>query len=261
MLVAPPPLPGLEGDNTEDDDDDDDFIEEEFEINSRSSAAVSLADEDIPSDRFTLQFHDYRLETAFAAWHNNNLTRMDMFGFILCLGSAIYILFAPSTAFNKVAKATGVHAWWSIPAVLPLLLFTTCRSRLLYTKHREMILIYVFLFTTHWQMHVENYMNCVEPSIFTRSLYLHGFSWLGVLALMFQMRFKLLLPLTLACFAINFSLMPKICETYYPQTSLSVCVGFDLVRTGSLVLIGPLALVRWMEAHSRKFFFARLQGH
>jgi hypothetical protein len=260
MLVAPPPLPGLEQSGIDSEDDDEEFIEEEVEINSRSSGAISLADEDIPRDRFTLQFHDPRLETAFAAWHNNNLTRMDMFGFLLCLCSAAFILFAPFTAFNKVAKATGVHALWSIPAVLPLLLFVTPRSRVFYTKHRELIIFYVFLFTTHWQLHVENYMNCVEPSMFTRALYLHGFSWLGVLSLMFQMRIKLLLPLTLTCFAVAFSLMPKICERYYPESSLMACVGYDLVRTGILVLVGPLTLIRWMEKHARNIFFARLQG-
>jgi len=259
MLVAPPPLPSLEGDNTESDNDED-FIEEEVAINSFSSSGLVLAHEDIPRDRITLQFNDHRLEAAFAAWHNNNLSKMDMFGFTFCLASAIFILFVPYTAFNKVAQATGVHVWWSIPAILPLLLFTTSRSGWFYTKHREMILMYVFLFTSHWQLHVENYMNSVEPSTFTRGVYLHGFSWLSVLILMFQMRFKLLLPLTLACFAVNFSLMPKICERYYPQTSISVCVGFDLLRMGLLVLIGPLALVRWMERHSRNVFFARLQG-
>jgi hypothetical protein len=258
MLVAPPPLPGLDQDGLETEDDDD-FFEEDVEV--RSSGAISLADEDIPRGRFTLQFHDPRLETAFAAWHNNNLTRMDVFGFILCLCSAVFILFAPYTAFNRVSKASNVHAWWSILAVLPLLLFSTSKSRIFYTKHRELILIYVFLCTTNWQLHVENYMDCVEPSMFKRALYLHGYSWLGVLVLMFQMRFKLLLPLTLGCFAVGFSLMPKICSRFYPETSLAACVGFDLVRMGILILIGPLTLVRWMEKHSRKFFFARLQGH
>jgi hypothetical protein len=260
MLVAPPPLPGLEQDGVETDDEDD-FIEEEVEINIRSSAATSLANEEIPRDRFTLQFHDHHLEKAFAAWHNNNLTRMDVFGLSLSLCSAIFMLFAPYSAFNKVSRATGVSAWWSVPAVLPLLLFTTPRSRAFYAKHREMIIIYVFAFVTHWQFHVENYMNCVEESTFTRALYLHGFSWLGVLILMFQMRFKLLLPLTLACFAVDFSLIPKICTTFYPETSLTACIGFDVVRMGFLVLIGPLTLAWWMEKHSRKFFFARLHGH
>jgi hypothetical protein len=259
MLVAPPPLPVLEEEHTESDDDED-FVEEEVAINGRSSSGFRLADEDILKDRFFLQFYDHQLETAFAAWHNSNLSRMDMFGFILCLGSAAFILFAPYTSFTKISQATGVHAWWSIPAVLPLLLFTTSQSRRFYTKHREMILIYVFLFTSHWHLHLENYMNCVESSTFTRGLYLHGFSWLGVLALMFQMRLKLLLPLTLACFAIDFSLMPKICEKYYPETPISVCVGSNLVRMGILLLCGPLIVVRFMENHSRKVFFARLQG-
>ena len=253
MLVAPPPLPELASNS-----DDEDLYEEEWSLSVRSSSDATLIDHH-PSDPLSLQFYDLGLEAAFTDWYNSTLTRMDFFGYMLCFCSALFILFAPRTAFNQASTQEGINYWRSMFAVLPSLLFLTPRTRNLYWRYREAIVMMVFASTTQWELHVRHYIGCVDAITFQKPLFFHGFSWLGVLILMFQMRFKLMLPLALTCFAADLTVLPTICSTFYPDTPFAVCAGYDVVKMGLMVVAGPLVLARFMEMRSRHIFLNGLQ--
>lgn len=251
--MSPPPLPEIfqhEGDE----DDDSEFIEEEWEV---------LEDEPPPPDvrkhKFNLRFDDQRLEANFAAVHNANLARMAIAGYLLCFCSALYILFVPETTFNKAATADGVQAWRSTFGFLPAVLLLIPRTRAFYFRHRETFITFIFCTTTLWELHVKHYMNCIDDVSFRKSIYLHGYTWIGVVILMFQLRFRMLFPLALACFAADATLLPAICTRFYPATSLLTCVGFDVLRVGLFVLGGPLLVVWWMEKRCRDIFLLRMR--
>ena len=252
MLVSPPPLPEALNHGV-DDEDDDDFIEEEWEVFEEDEPRPEVA-----CNRFTLQFKDQRIERSFAAIHNSNLARMDIAGYLLCMCSAIYILFVPHTAFNKAASFEGIQAWRSTFGFLPIVLLLNPRTRGFYFRHRETFITFIFCATLLWQLHVKHYIDCVTTETFTRALYLHGYSWLGVMVLMFQLRFKLALPLVLTCFVPDLTLVPAICSRFYPEQSLISCVGFDVLRIGFWVVAFPLCLSRWMEKRCRDIFLRRM---
>ena len=143
--------------------------------------------------------------------------------------------------------------------MLPLLLILFPRTRSFYSRYREYILACVFLSVVQWTVHTKHYMDSMPPAVFTRPLYVHGFSYIGVLALLYQVRFFILCPLVISCFLIDaVSMLPVICSEFYPGSSIWSCAAYDVVRVGVLVVALPLALVRVMEKRSRELFQVRL---
>lgn len=261
MLVAPPPLPQLrhpDDEGRDGDGDEEDLVEEEWELSGRGSGEHPPLRN--PAHPLTLRFPAPDMEAAFAAWHNHTLTRMDAFGFAMCGCSLLFILFIPHTAWDRAFRVADISPWRGAVSLLPALLLASPRTRPFYARHREAIVAYIFACVLQWTLHVAHYMHCMEPAAFIRPLHLHGFSWVGVLALLFQVRWRLLAPLVLACFAADAgAMMPTICATFYPTTAPAACMGLDLVRVGLLAITVPLALARVMELRARELFLARLQ--
>lgn len=250
LLIAPPPVlpPSM--------DDDLDFlrsIEEEWD-STDSDTDTDIPAPDMSINKYLLNFKDPSLEAAFAALHNASLFKVDLLSFPLCLVFALCILFVPQTKFKMPALADGVQAWRCLVAFLPMVLLINPRLRAIYYRHREVLITYTYCTSTLWNLHVKNFMDCLDPVVYLHPLNMLGYPWLIIMILTLQLRFKLLLPLTLGCSAVVSSLLPRICSLFFSESVLTVCIGREAIKLTASVLAGPLLIVWWLERCSRRNF-------
>ena len=253
-LMAPPPLPDLLDFFDVPEQDDDSRILEDDDDFDEWNAVDQMPPSELISDKYTLEFNDLAAEAAFTALHNNALAKLDMGGFLICICSLVYIFYIPGTKFDKLERGEGVQKWRGFLFFLPLLLFLTERGRVIYCRYREMFVVYTIFMSAMWHIHVKHYMHCLRVDDYIHPAYMHGYLWLSVGIVLFQMRFRLLLPITIACFAVSAKLMPTICSTFYPERPGLFCVGYELSKVVVFVLVGPLTVARLLEKLCRKSF-------
>ena len=209
---------------------------------------------EIASNSVLLNFKDPSVEATFASWHNANLFKLDVISFPVCFLFALCILFAPPAKFQKAAMEQSIQSWRCILCFLPIFLLITARSRSLYYRHRELLITYTYFSATLWHVHVKNFMNCVSPSDFTHFLNMRGFHWFIIITMMLQIRFRLLLPLSIACFAVITSILPSMCATFFPKIPIDVCVSTEALKAALCVLVPPLFLLWTVERRLRWTF-------
>lgn len=285
LLVAPPPLPqvdvisedeedeeDIDPEEQEDEDNDEDsyvYIEENDVYRYMQTMVWQMAHGTTPAtpcrNIFTLEFEDPRLETAFATENNNRMVHRDVFGYLVSLCVMASLLFAPQTKFSlpgATAHNESMQMWRWIVCYLPACFLFSKNMRPFYCRHREALLAFTYLTSASWALHVHHFLQLLEEASISRLIYMHGFIWLFLLILYFQMRFRLLLPLTFACFALDLAMLPKICRAFYPHSySPLSCIGAQMMKFGVISLIGPLLFVWWAEKRSREAFVMRMQAH
>lgn len=143
----------------------------------------------------------------------------------------------------------------SLISLAPVALLANRRTREFYVHNRQTLLAFTQLASAQWQLHVQHYMRTMEAATFTRPLYIHGFSWLGVVILLFQYRIRMAAPIAMLCFALDTTLIPQICRIFYQDMGMARCVAGDLARILPLVLLGPLAVAWAVERHARRRVF------
>ena len=226
------------------------------ELPTSARIASSLA---MPTNSWwDLRFKDPAQEERFRRRHNLLLLQFDVLSYIFLVFCINFIMFYPGT-FHLASKLDRFSIALSTVCFLPAALLVTPRGRAVYGRHREPLLAFTFLAVTGWEVHVQHYMHLVDPVVFTRPLYMHGFSWLGTMLILFQLRHVVLAPLAAACFAADATLMPTICRHFYPDQDLGQCVAKDLVAKAALEVLGPLLVVGFFERHARMVFAARVR--
>ena len=210
-------------------------------------------------NRFTLEFIDPCLEAAFTAAQNAAMTTRDAIGYIFGFVFLAFILFFPHTNFNQPGAAKDVQIWrWAI-CHLPLLFILSKRLRPLYIRNREAMLAFTLITGLLWNYYIQHYMAFLSASNFTRIIFMRGYVWLFTLVLIFQIRFRLVLPLAVVLFAIDATLIPKICSLMFPDATLGVCIMSETVKVGCIALASPLLLIWYGEKRSRENFYRRVQ--
>lgn len=250
LIVSPPPLlkylPACR-----DQEHDSEYLTED--VNNTADGSATVAPSYHP---LTLQFTDPKLEAVFADEHNANLIKFDILSYLGTFAYMLCILFVPITRFNTPGFSDKVQIWRSMLRFLPALFLFTRRSRALYLPHREFLMAYNYFTCLLWFLYVKHYMDYMGPESFTKSSYMHGYLWLGMYMFLFQMRIRLLIPLVILCFAINATLLPHICATFYP--AVRWCVGYQLMRTAVVAVVVPVMIVRCLEQRSRHSFISRI---
>ena len=252
LLLSPPPTLKYMQQTSDDslDSDSDDAISDE-------ENGLIIARPDVSYNLFTLHFTDPALEDKFAIEHNASLLKLDAFGFFAGFLYTLCLLFLPSTKYNTPGLTKeNIQCWRCFLLFAPSLLLFSRRTRQLYVQHREFLLAYTFLTTALWLVHVENYMRCLEAREFTRWCFMNGFLWLAVYSFVFQMRLRILLPVLMLCFAINVTLMPRICLTFYPEVRR--CVALQTLKVLGVSILAPGFLMWWLENWSRESFIRKV---
>lgn len=248
MLVSPPPsipLPIVETIEGSSDEESD----------SLSSPIV-----DVSYHSLTLKFRNKELEGAYAAVVNTGLMRMDSIVYTFTFILVLYGMFCPDPKLGNPWSVPEVQPWrWPI-AHLPMLLLVNASSRCrgLYLRHREQLIVFSYITTLHWQLHVEHSMGYVPAELFLKQINMLGYCWLVIMTFLFRLRFRLQLSLNLFCFAVNISLLPKICYTFYPSTPNHMCFSMELLKIMAMVLVLPLMVVWWAERRCRGEFLKRI---
>ena len=254
-LVAPPFASALNGasDNSHDDIAEDMLTDEQWEALNAPLPEIH----ELMSDSFTMQFDDPHLEAAFAAANNAHFIKMDIGGIVLFCASLSIIYF---TSFTKIdmSQVTAIQLLRAWILSLPMLLLFNSRTRAVYIIHRESIVIYYYIILTTWIRYMKLFMDCMDAEDFTNPLHMLGFAFLSIVILTFNARFRLLLPLVLACFAINCTFMPTICSRFYPESPLTSCVFYQVSKVLLVVVFPSLLIVRWLEKRARANFLNKL---
>lgn len=202
----------------------------------------------------TLEFTDPRVEAAFAAEQNASMACRDAVGYIFGFVVLVFVLFVPQTKFNQPAAAEGVQVWrWAI-CHLPFCLIISKRTRPLYCRHREALLAYTFITGLLWNYHVQHYLPFLSVTDFSRPLFVRGYIWVLTLILIFQVRIRLLVPLILSCFAVDSTLLPKICSVMYPDVAAGRCIAAEGLKVGLIAVAAPLMMIWFVERRSRENF-------
>ena len=256
LLVAPRWLQTVDSDHEHSDEEEPLLTGEEEEENEE---ILQSEPPDLAYNSFTLEFKLAVVETAFAAEHDAASMKLDAFGYLWCFFAMSWALFWPNTRFNQPGLAMASSLWRFFICFPPVFLILNERTRSLYIRHREPILIYTLLTTMAWHRHVEHYVDILSTEEFMRPLYLHGYVWLAVIISLFQARIRVLMPLSLVCFIWDATLIPKLCSRFYPSTRPTVCISLETLWVGAFALVAPLMLVWVVEKRSRDNFKRRIQ--
>lgn len=256
LLVAPLPLHlSPDADIDEDEDEEEDLLISDDQENILHSAQSRLL-----YNNFTLEFKDTAIEAIFAAEHDAASVNLDLFGYLWGFAAMSWALFWPNTRYNQPGLADGVQIWRFFICYLPVFLIFSRRTLPLYIRHREPILVYTLLCTMAWHRYMEHYVNILSTEEFLRPLYIRGYIWLAVIISLFQVRIKLLIPLSMACFIGVATLVPRICARFYSDCwSPAVCIIAEGLWVGALSWVAPVLLVWWAERRARENFMRRIQ--
>ena len=263
LLVAPPPIPQSEHNS----DDEDEEEEEEDNEDSRINRYVQTLEWQISHgmtpanyahNKFTLEFDDPRLESAFTAENNAKLLGRDAFGYFLSLCMSVFIAFAPLKIKGSASYGSWREQWRWCMFYLPSSLLFNKNMLPIYCRHREALVAYSYLTAAFWTM--QNFAESLDEGNLARFTCMHGFVWLFLFMLNFQMRFRLLLPLAVACFVVDLAILPKVCSNFFPLANPTRCFAYQVVKFGGVALFAPLFFVWSSEKRSRENFLRRIRA-
>ena len=212
-------------------------------------------------NKWTLQFNNPDLEKEFSAAHAKFLSSTDPWRFLLMNISLLVILFGPGPfkIMEKWPRVGHDALWASVLYIIPAPLMQSHPS--FYIKFRDWIVCYVHLCSFIWTVSVFNYVGFVSPEFFrARTLFFHGFSYLGIHSIMWLARWVFAAPMVILSGVLGILLTSaRICTYAYAGLSLSEC-RLKVLQNLLPWLLVIMSFCYLYEANSRRTYLARQQA-
>lgn len=96
-------------------------------------------------------------------------------------------------------------------------------------------------------------MTVLTPDVMVSPLYVMGFTWSMVLALLFQLRLAVQVPLLLTMVGIDLMLVPRLCKELQPLAG-PWCLENTVFKVLVLCIILPLTVLYKVEFKARQLF-------
>jgi hypothetical protein len=143
---------------------------------------------------------------------------------------------------------------WSLGYVhgLPALLLLRSRTRALYHRHRDSILLmvhFVALVYQHWI--VQNYMHLAPVATLRNPAFAFSFTWLPTAAILYQMKFAWQVPMYAVMTAVNISLVAPMCTLALPEEGTERC-GLRMATKTVTMVAAALLVVYCVEWRARR---------
>jgi hypothetical protein len=193
------------------------------------------------------------LENTFKAWHSRSMVKVDTIGYALTTLFMTVEAFVPYGPFQLKSKF-GNYCCLGYVGLLPqILLYHSKSSRRWYISHRQLLLCYTWIYALLWTIYHHHYMTVLTPDVMVSPLYVMGFTWSMVLALLFQLRLAVQVPLLLTMVGIDLMLVPRLCKELQPLAG-PWCLENTVFKVLVLCIILPLTVLYKVEFKARQLF-------
>lgn len=220
-------------------------------IESPNEATALLCDAITKPWLLTFIYPD--LENTFKAWHSRSMLKVDSIGYALTTLFMTVEAFFPYGPFQLKSKF-GNYCCLGYVGLLPqILLYHSKTSRRWYISHRQLLLCYTWTYALLWSIYHRHYITVLTPDVMVSPMYVMGFTWTMVLALLFQLRLVVQVPLLLIMVSIDMMLAPQICRELQPLTG-PWCFENLVFKVLVFCIIFPLFVLYKVEFKARQLF-------
>lgn len=201
-----------------------------------------------------LTFDDPALEKGFVEWSAAHMAALDHASLFIILGNMLTLGFMPHFA---IASRHPVWFLLGFLPVLPLAFRLRPSTRSTYSKNREHVLLYVHVVSAIWQQATRNSTLVLGTRLFrTRTMPRACFSWQVLNLLMFQLRWKWMVPICAIFLLVNCgTLLSPLCEEWGPVAGGN-CVAVVATHCTCMLAVA-LVVLRMSELRMRRLYLKR----
>lgn len=202
-----------------------------------------------------LTFANRSHEASFGRWYARHMWKYDAVAMAMCIVFQTVLVFVPGTSYGLFFRLSWTKWAFGYCHVVPLAAILMPRGRTWYQTHRDTaLLVLLGAMLIYHHVLLENYRHIGPPAILQCSNVAYSFLWLPFVALLFQMRLRLLGPGIAVATAVNLTLLSDLCQVCPSDPgTMRRCIVRGASKVAAIVA-AALFVVYFVEWRARRLW-------